>query len=288
MSDLSYSFPPPKSVMPPELQDLLLEEGETVQGTNESALGTGIVAIISTARGGKTTLGYGMIDWAIAHTNRPIILASFPQIVLDEGIPEHWHGRVRSMKPEEIHEIGQDEPAIWLMDDAAANFNSRSSMRSGQVQFSRSAGIISHLGGGQTIIFTSQSANGVDLSFFRYTEVVQVVRYMSKVGLKTERSGWSDDIDHAQWLLKLAHGPEGSRRLRDYYITISHGKGRGESPYRVVPYVKPKWLFETMPKRQRDMLSRPFRYMDKKDLTSILTGKPPPKKRGRPKKEENE
>ena len=288
MSSPSYVFPPHRSVMPPELQDLLLEEGEEVQGTNEPALGTGIIAIISTARGGKTTLAYGMIDWAIAHTSRPIILASFPQIVLDEGIPEHWNGRVRTMKPEQIHEIGQDEPAIWLMDDAAANFNSRSSMRSGQVQFSRSAGIISHLGGGQTIIFTSQSANGVDLSFFRYTEVVQVVRYMSKVGLKTERSGWSDDIDHAQWLLKLAHGPDGSRRLRDYYITISHGKGRGESPYRVVPYVKPKWLFETMPKRQRDMLSRPFRYMDKKDLNSILTGKPPAKKRGRPKKEENE
>jgi hypothetical protein len=229
-----------------------------------------------------------MIDWAIAHTNRPIILASFPQVVLEEGLPDHWEGRVRSMKPEEIHKIGQDEPAIWLMDDAAANFNSRSSMRSGQVQFSRSAGIISHLGGGQTIIFTSQSANGVDLSFFRYTEVVQVVRYMSRMGLKTERSGWSDDIEHAQWLLNLAHGPTGSRRLRDYYVTISHGKGRGESPFRVVPYVKPTWLFEDMPKRQRDMLSRPFRYMDDRELTQILTGKPPKRGPGRPRKEENQ
>lgn len=288
MKSKTYSFPPARCVMPPEIQDLLLEEGEPVQGENEGALGTGIIAIIATARGGKTTLAYGMIDWAIAHTNRPIILASFPQIVLDEGIPDHWHGRVRTMKPEEIHKIEQDEPAIWLMDDAAANFNSRSSMRSGQVQFSRSAGIISHIGGGQTIIFTSQSANGVDLSFFRYTEVVQVIRYMSRMGLKTERSGWSDDIEHAQWLLELAHGPDGSKRLRDYYVTVSHGRGRGQDPFRIVPYVKPKWLFETMEKGRRDMLSRPFRYMEQSQITEILTGKPPPRKRGRPKKEENE
>jgi len=288
MVDYSYSFPPGRSVMPPEIQDLLLEEGQPIQGDNETALGTGIIAIISTARGGKTTLAYGMIDWAIAHTNRPIILASFPQIVIDQGIPEHWKGRVKTMKPEEIHLIEQNEPAIWLMDDAAANFNSRSSMRSGQVQFSRSAGIISHIGGGQTIIFTSQSANGVDLSFFRYTEVVQVIRYMSKMGLKTERSGWSDDIDHAQWLLKLAHGETGSKRLRDYYVTIAHNKGRGQDPFRIVPYVKPDWLFKDMDAKTRDMLSRPFRYMERSEITSILTGKPPPKKRGRPKKEDKE
>lgn len=288
MPELSYEFPPPREVMPPELQDLLLEEGSRVTGTDETALGTGIIAIIATARGGKTTLAYGMIDWAIHHTNRPIVLASFPQIVLDEGIPDHWQGRVKTMKPQEIHTIGENEPAIWLMDDAAANFNSRSSMASGQVQFSRSAGIISHLGGGQTIIFTSQSANGVDLSFFRYTEVVQVVRYMSRMGLKTERSGWSDDIEHSQWLLKMAHGEEGSSRLRDYYVTISHSKGRGESPFRVVPYVKPTWLFQEMSQKRRDMLSRPFRYMSQKELTTILTGKPPRRGPGRPKKEEKQ
>lgn len=287
MSEPVYSFPPPKGIMPPELQDLLLEEGSEVLGDDEPALGTGIIAVIGTARSGKTTLAYGMIDWAIAHTSRPIILASFPQVVLEEGIPEHWKGRVSTMKPDQLHKVGQDQPAIWLMDDAAANFSSRSSMRKGQVQFSRSAGIISHLGGGQTIIFTTQSANGVDLSFFRYTEVVQVVRYMSRMGMKTERSGWSDDIEHSQWLLEQAHGINGSRRLRSYYATITSGGSRSGGPFRIVQYVKPHWLFHGLNKRQRDMMSRPFRYMDQKEIESILTGETP-KRRGRPPKQKED
>lgn len=283
MRDLWYSGKPPRRLLCPDLQDLILEEGREVTGSNEPALGSGIIALIGTARSGKTTLAYQLIDYAIHHTNRPIFLAKFPQVVIEEGLPEHWKGRVEARDSDEIHTVGQDENAIWLLDDAAANFNSRSSMRKGQVSFSRAAGVISHLGGGQTVIFTSQSAQGVDLSFFRFTEVVTVTRYMSGVGLRTERSAWSEDLSHAQYLLRMAHGNEGSKRLRDFYVVISSSGSGGKTDFTVVPFVKPKWLFDGLGLKSRDMLSRPFRYMEQRQIAEIIQG-PQPRPRGRPKK----
>jgi hypothetical protein len=276
-----YDFPPPMRVMPPEIQDLLLEEGQPVAGSDERALGTGIVSILGTARSGKTTLAYGMIDWVIAHTSRPVVLASFPACVLEEGIPEHWKGRVSTANPDEMHKVERGKSPVWLMDDAAANFNSRSSMTKKNVAWSKLAGVISHLG--CTVLFTSQSLAGVDRTFFRFTEVVSVVRYMSDSGLRGERDEWRDDVDHAQYLLRRVHaGKQGGRRLRSYYITVSTSPGR--KPYRIVPYVRPRWLFEGLNPRQRDMLSKPFGYMEPDEISAIIEG-PPKRPRGRPKKE---
>lgn len=283
MAELWYEGPPPRRLLSPDIQDLILEEGRQVIGSDEPALGSGIIALIGTARSGKTTLAYQIIDYAIHHTKRPIFLAKFPQVVIEEGIPEHWKGRVHSRDSDEIHKVAMDENAIWLLDDAAANFNSRSSMRKGQVSFSRAAGVISHLGGGQTVIFTSQSAQGVDLSFFRFTEVVTVTRYMSGVGLRTERSAWSEDLSHAQYLLRMAHGDRGSKRLRDYYVVISSSGSGGKTGFTVVPFVKPTWLFRDLAEKPRDMLSRPFRYMDQSQIAEIIQG-PQPRPRGRPRK----
>jgi hypothetical protein len=286
MTEPVYHFPPPKRVMPPELQDLLLEEGSKIEGSDETALGTGIVSILGTARSGKTTLAYGMIDWIMAHTKRPVVLGSFPAVVLEEGVPEHWKGRVSTANPDQMHEIERGNRPVWLLDDAAANFSSRSSMTKKNIAWSKLAGVISHLG--CTVIFTSQSLAGVDRTFFRFTEVVTVVRYMSDSGLRGERDEWRDDVDHAQYLLKKIHaGKPGGRRLRSFYVTVSTSPGR--KPYRIVPYVRPHWLFEGITDRQRDMLSKPFGYMEASEISAIING-PPKRGRGRPKKtkEENE
>ena len=85
-----------RNAFPPSIVNLLLKEGQRwkVDGKMREALGTGIIPIVASARGGKTSLAYVMIDYVIKYTSRPVILDSFPQKVIDEGIPEHWRGRV--------------------------------------------------------------------------------------------------------------------------------------------------------------------------------------------------
>lgn len=280
----SYEFPPPRQLFPPEIQDLLLSEGSTISGSEERALGTGIITILGTARSGKSTVAHGLIDYAIAHTDRPIVLASFPKRVLEEGVPDHWRDRVSTAHPGEMHKIHRDSNPVWLLDDAAANFNSRSSMTKKNVAWSKLAGVISHLG--ITVIFTTQSLAGVDRTFFRFTEVVSIVRYMNDAGLRGERDEWRDDVDHAQHLLrKVRQAKGGDRRMRDHFVVVSTSPG--SPPFRIVPYVKPQWLFEGLTDLQRDMISKPFGYMEAAEISEIIDG-PAPRARGRPRKKKEE
>ena len=96
-----YDKIPPFSMISPEIQDLLLSENQS-KTDNEKALGTGIISILGTARSGKTTLAYTLIDWAIHHTNRPIFLSNYPQVIIEKGIPDHWKGRVERRDIEDI------------------------------------------------------------------------------------------------------------------------------------------------------------------------------------------
>lgn len=280
---MMYDFPPPKRLLSPELQDLLLEEGTPVVGSDELSLGTGTIPVLGTSRSGKSTWIATMVDWVIAHTSRKIIYADFPEVFVEEGIPDHWKGRVETRPLSSLHRVGQDENAVWICDDVPMGLNSRRSGSNQNIQVAQLAGIISHLGGGQTVIFSSQSLAGVDKSLFRYTEVVTVIRYMSDAGLKGERDEWRDEVDHAQYLLRQAHAGKGSKRLREFYITVSTTQGK--NPYRIVPYVKPRWLFEGLSPKQRDIMSRPFRYMDGDKIAAIIRADDAPKRpRGRPRK----
>lgn len=264
----SYQGKPPFSMIPPELQDLLLSEGQKVIGTNEGALGTGVIQILGTARSAKTTLGHTLIDWVIAHTNRRVFLSNFPEIIIEKAIPDHWKGRVFSKPIEEVWKIEKHVNAVWLHDDVGVHQNSRDSLtRKAKLQ-SRIAGILSHLGGGQTLIYTTQSLAGVDKTLFRFCETVTIVRHMNNAGLKGERDEWRDDVETALYLLKQAHASIGSnsKRLRDFYVTISSNEKR---PFRIVPYVKPDWLFN-LDAIKKDMFSRPFRYTPLEDLEIMI------------------
>jgi len=263
-----YEQIPPFSMISPEIQDLLLSENQ-IKTDNERALGTGIISILGTARSGKTTLAYTLIDWAIHHTNRPIFLSNYPQIIIEKGIPDHWKGRVERRDIEDIWKVGKNENGIWLSDDSAVHTNSRDSLTRKAKLISRISGILSHLGGGQTLIYTTQSLAGVDKSLFRFCETITLVRHMNSAGLKGERDEWRDDIDNAIYLLHQAHYHNGSRskRFRDFYVSISTDVSK---PYRILPYVKPNCLFKNLDAIQRDMLSRPFRYMEKDDLETMV------------------
>ena len=117
-----------KNQFPPSITNLLLQEGQRFKKNGEfvEALGTGIIPIVGTARAGKTSLAYVFLDYVIRYTKRPVILDSFPDRVIEEGVPEHWRGRVFNTPFDEVATV--EEPAVWLVDDTGASFNSRDAM----------------------------------------------------------------------------------------------------------------------------------------------------------------
>jgi len=234
-----------KNCFPPSIINLLLKEGQRwkVEGEFREALGTGIIPIIASARGGKTSLAYAFIDYVIKHTNRPVILDSFPQVVIDEGIPDHWKGRVSNTSFNDIALV--DEPAVWLLDDSATHFNSRSAMSSTN----------------QTLVL-------------RYTTISPIIRWVDRDLIAQERKEWKGEIEHGQYeLRKVSKDP----RYRDFFWS---SKDRC-----LVPAPYPKFLSKKEDARKADLLSRPMRYHsieDKQIMLGII--KPPAKRRAKRKK----
>ena len=267
-----------KNRFPPSIVNLLLKEGQRfeVDGKFKTALGTGIIPIVASARGGKTSLAYALIDYVIEYTNRPIILDSFPQKVIDEGIPNHWQGSVSNHSFNDIAKI--DEPAVWLLDDSATHFNSRSAMTSTNQTLAKSAGVLSHFGGGMTVIFTTQSMSGIDLSLLRYTTISPIIRWVDKDLIPQERKEWKGEIQYAQYQLVKVCKDE---RFRDYFWSAKD-KVLVKSNY-------PKFLEDEKDPLKKDLMSRPMRYhtvQEKEILLGII--KPPRKKTAKRKAKEDE
>jgi len=263
-----------KNQFPPAIVNLLLQEGQRweVNGRFKTALGTGIIPIVASARGGKTSLAYAMIEYVIRYTNRPIILDSFPQRVIDEGIPDHWRGRVTNTSFNEIASV--DEPAVWLLDDSATHFNSRSAMSSTNQTLAKAAGVLSHFGGGMTVLFTTQSMSGIDLSLLRYTTISPIIRWVDPDLIPQERKEWRPEIEHGQYELRKVCKDE---RFRDFFWS-SKDRVLVRCPF-------PEFLKADDDPVKADLLSRPMRYHseeDKKLLLGIM--KPPAKQRAKRRK----
>lgn len=250
-----------KDSFPPSIVNLLLQEGQRwkVGDQYREALGTGIIPIVASARGGKTSLAYVMIDYVVRHTNRPVILDSFPQRVIDEGIPEHWKGRVSNQKFSHLAEI--DQPAVWLLDDNAVHYNSRDSMTNSSKLLARAAGVLSHFGGGMTVIFTTQLLSGIDLSFLRFTTLAPVIRYIDPDVINQERKEWKTTVEQGQFELKKVCK---DYRLRDYFYC---------SKDRILcKALFPDFLNKEIDPVKADYLSRPMRYHTKEDRVSMISG----------------
>ena len=263
-----------KTMFPPSITNLLLQEGQRFQNGDalSIALGTGVIPIVATARGGKTSLAYVMLDYVIRFTNRPVYLDSFPQKVIDEGVPEHWRGRVFNTKFDEIASI--DKPAVWLVDDTGTSYNSRDSMGSGKL-LARVAGILSHFGGGMTVIFTTQLLSGVDVSFFRYTNISPVIRHVDKDVIKHERPEWKELILEGQYQLSRVS----SGRYLDYFYSAKDQV--------LVKTVFPQWLDKKHDPIKADLLSRPMRYHSFEDKERMIKGNAGVKKSQTNKNKEN-
>jgi len=257
-----------KTRFPPSITNLLLKEGQRweVDGKFRTALGTGIIPIVASARGGKTSLAYSMIDFVIQYTDRPIILDSFPQVVIDEGIPEHWKGRVSNQSFNDIAKI--DHPAVWLLDDSATHFNSRSAMSSTNQTLAKSAGVLSHFGGGMTVLFTTQSMSGIDLSLLRYTTISPIIRWVDRDLIPQERKEWRGEIEYAQYQLAKVCKDE---RYRDYFWS-SKDKYLVKADY-------PSYLSPEVHAYKADLLSRPMRYHSIEEKEILLGIVKPPKKK---------
>ena len=250
-----------KNAFPPSIVNLLLAEGQRwkVNGKIRQALGTGIIPICASSRGGKTSLSYVLIDYVIRHTNRPVILDSFPQRVIDEGLPEHWKGRVSNEKFSDLAKI--NKPVVWLLDDSSVHYNSRDSMTNSSKLLSRAAGVISHFGGGMTVIFTTQLLSGIDLSFLRFTSLAPIIRFIDPDVITQERKEWRPIVQEAQYQLSRVCQDE---RFRDYFYS---------SKERILcPAPFPKFLDKSNDAIKADLLSRPMRYHTLKDRISMISG----------------
>jgi len=256
-----------KNLFPPSITNLLLGEGQRFEknGSFVEALGTGIIPIVGTARSGKTSLAYVMLDYVVRYTNRPIILESFPEKVLLEGIPEHWKGRVYNTPFSDIASI--EEPAVWLVDDTSAHFNSRSAMEGNSKLLAKTAGVLSHFAGGMTVIFTTQLLSGVDVSFFRYTNISPVVRYVDKDLIAHERPEWKHTVQEGNYQLsRVSNVPY----YRDFYYSVKDDL--------LAKSYFPEWLDKKVDPIKSDLLSRPMRYHTQEMKESII-GKKKDKKR---------
>ena len=263
-----YTDEPPFWTFPPEILDLLLEPGTPLKGTGDAtALGTGIIPILGTARAGKTTLAYGMVDHVVRYTKRPVFFGDFPEAVIEKALPDHWKGRVNAQPIEVMWKADPWTSPVWVLDDSAIHLNARDSATSGSKALARLSGVLSHLGA--TLIFTTQSLAGVDLSLWRFTEVVSCIRYMNTAGLRGERDKWVRDVVHSQHLLRSTHYGHGipSRRLRSFYVVLSDNNT--QEPFRIVPYVRPGWLFNADPE-MADMLSRPFKFLSMEEREAAI------------------
>ena len=222
----------------PRARELILPRGEPVEfdGIQKKSLGTGIIAIIGSARSGKTTLALEIMK----ESNRPLCFVGLPDIYLD-ALPEDM--KRRSSNPS-IEELASIRDSIVLLDDTAVQLNSRDYQKGMNKVIGRLAGIISHFG--ITIIMTVQSTSQVDVSLFRATEMSILFKRMDPVAMRFERDAMSDEAEYAQMRLR-EHGTPPSL----YYCLYSDQIWRSPVPFS-----------QTWGDRRKDILSRPWRYAD--------------------------
>lgn len=228
----------------PRAQELILPRGTPfkIDGVEKKALGTGIVAIIGSARSGKTTLALEIMK----NSNRDLAFVGLPDIYLN-ALPDDMKSRATNPDIEEMVSI---RDSIVLLDDTAVQLNSRDYQKGMNKVIGRLAGIISHFG--ITLIMTVQSTSQVDVSLFRATEMSILFKRMDPVAMRFERDSMSEEAEYAQMRLRDFGTPPSL-----YYCLYSDTIWRSPVPF------SSKWG-----DRRKDILSRPWRYADESYIKS--------------------
>ena len=222
-------------------QMLLLEPQSDVNGVK--AIGTGIIPVCGSARSGKTTLALALMEWVTDNTKRDLVFIGMPDSYL-EALPPRM--KIRSSNPG-MKDLSKLRDSVVLLDDTALQLSSRDGNTSASKSVNRLAGVISHLG--LTIIMTTQSMAGVDLSLLRYTEMSPLVKRVDPMALRVERSEWSNEIQEAQEELRWRNFD------RSLYWSIAD--------QRLCEHPFSDWMAQ-------DILSRPFRYLAQIDLDLLV------------------
>lgn len=222
----------------PRAKELILPRGEKLEidGIEKKSLGTGIVAIIGSARSGKTTLALEIMK----NSTRPLCFVGLPDIYLN-ALPEDM--KRRSTNPE-INDLVDIRDSIVLLDDTAVQLNSRDYQKGMNKVIGRLAGIISHFG--ITLIMTVQSTSQVDVSLFRATEMSILFKRMDPVAMRFERDSMSEEAEYAQMRLREFGTPPSL-----YYCLYSDEVWRSPKPFSM-----------SYGERRKDILSRPWRYAE--------------------------
>lgn len=261
--------------LPPTFQDLLWPSGhyyDPGNGRMREAYGTGIITLLGSARSAKTSLAYAIIDTVIRETSRPVSFIGFPDEVM-KAMPSHWNGRI--FNPKDFEKMLEFKGALVLCDDTAVSLNARDSMTTESKFMARLAGIISHRD--LTLILTTQSMSGIDLSLTRMTQLAVGIRRMSPGTLKGERANWLHEVIDAQEELKMYSKDQ---NLRDVFYSLYDEM--------ICKAWFPSWLDKKNRPKEADMLSKPFGYMSLKELKDRVLRPPRSQKKKKKGEDENE
>ena len=218
---------------------------KSLLGNDPDDISTGICVLLGSARSGKSTMMLSLVEWAAYNTKRKFAFTGLPNSYI-EALPKFIRDRATNPK---MHELSQLRDCIVILDDTAATLSSKDSISTQGKFLSRIAGVISHLG--LTLILTVQSMAGLDLSLMRFTEMAVSIKRVDPMALRMERSEWSNEVKDGQIELSYYNFD------RSLYFCLSSGLVCAH-PFR-------KWM-------GKDILSRPFRYLDQKELNNIIDG----------------
>ena len=112
-----------------------------------------------------------------------------------------------------------------------------------------------------TVIFTTQLLSGVDVSFFRYTNISPIVRYVDRDVIKHERPEWKELILEGQYQLSRVSS---ANRYLDYFYSAKDQV--------LVKTIFPEWLDKKHDPIKADLLSRPMRYHSFEDKERMIKG----------------
>ena len=242
----------------PRTLDLLLEEDTPYMQGKFTATGCGNLIILGSARAGKTSIAWWLLDFVIENTNRHIALIGMSDLVLKQ-LPPSWKGRVSNPSFENVLDVPKG--AVILMDDSAVLLNNRSGMKKAQVAWNRLYGIFSHLG--QTLIFTTQNLNTIDIGVYRSTHLNILIRYCEKFPLINDPNQFSGRILEIQDILKENAELPYYRDL--YYSMFDDLLCKADYPDWVNRHIEGN--------EERGMiLSKPYGYLDKEELHKRIFG----------------
>ncbi len=240
------------------IRHLLLPRGAkytTLQGgvkRIKSAAGYGLLNLVSTSGGGKTTLALAFLQWVTIHSPapRPICFLGHPEKWLS-CLPDDMRAVSYVLKNlDDLHLVKKG--SILLLDDTGIHTPARRAMASTNVKLSKFAQIARHLD--VTMMVTAQNHRVIDFAAGAVAETVDVVKWYSLSSLQSERNEKKSAIALAQTILRDQCGNSVEECLPFYWCVQDR---------KLATYPCPNWLLD-------DRVGRPFGEYTQEEMRAVL------------------